>query len=115
MKYTSMIILVGMIAGCASLPPDLKRLEQVRDIGDDAKTQAMRCRVICNDDTVYAFQLKNMNCQCKTPNRAPTTQINPVLRFEVVDKTHKSDDVIIKGVTSELQNGKILTSGVKQR
>lgn len=111
MKYA--IIIAGLLlAGCAGTP----KLHKDVELGNESNSM-MQCKILCDGtDKPYAFTGSGVACQCQRPvepkAEVATQNLTPIMRFEVVNKTGQSDEVVSRGVAGQLLNGKMLISTV---
>lgn len=106
MKNLIAISLLGLFAvGCASTPKEMLHADV--EVGNKAVVM-MQCKVLCDDNKVYAFTDNGIKCQCK----APVQQPQQVFRFEL---GKNANETAYKGVMSNLSNGKTLMSVVPQK
>ncbi len=93
-----------VLTGCAT-----NKMHKDVEVGNEA-VPMMQCRVLCDDDKVYAYTKNGLKCQCQKP--VENTQVSPVLRFEVINKTGQNDSKVSRGVMTQLLNGKTIISSV---
>lgn len=114
MKY-ALLIAGLMLAGCSSTP----KLHKDVELGNESASM-MQCKILCDGtDKPYAFTGSGIQCQCQRPvepkaEAGVTQNMTPVMRFEVVNSTGQSSEVVSRGVASQLLNGKMLISTVPQ-
>lgn len=106
------LVLAMVLTGCAGTP----KLHKDVELGNESNNM-MQCKILCDGtDKPYAFTGSGVQCQCQRPiepkAEAITQNMTPVMRFEVVNKTGQSDEVVSRGVASQLLNGKMLISTV---
>lgn len=106
------LVLALMLTGCAGTP----KLHEDVELGNESN-HMMQCKILCDgSDKPYAFTGSGVACQCQRPIEpkieATAVASSPIIRFEVVNTTNQSSEVVSRGVAGQLLNGKMLISTV---
>lgn len=104
MKKTSLIMLILFTSACSTTPKE--QLHKDVELGNESN-HSMQCKILCDDNKVYAFTNEGIKCQCKTPVIQEVS--SNVLRIELGPN---ANETAYKGVMTTLSNGRNLMSVV---